>query len=75
LPSLAPDRKLMNEVRRVPYERENAIRFLAADQISAVRADGHYTMVMRDGTEFFCPSICRAGDQIATFIRTHRSTS
>ena len=60
----------------MPYERENAIRFLAADQISAVRADGHYTMVMRDGTEFFCPwSISRVEQVIKSppFIRTHRS--
>jgi len=66
----------IGEARRVPYERENAIRFLAADQISAVRADGHYTMVMRDGTEFFCPwSISRVEQVIQSppFIRTHRS--
>jgi NO-binding membrane sensor protein with MHYT domain len=61
---------------RIPYERENAIRFLSADQISAIRADGHYTMVMRNGTEFFCPwSISRVEQAIKSppFMRTHRS--
>lgn len=61
---------------RIPYERENAIRFLHVDQISAIRADGHYTMVMRDGSEFFCPwSISRVEQVIKSppFVRTHRS--
>jgi NO-binding membrane sensor protein with MHYT domain len=61
---------------RIPYERENAIRFLHVDQISAIRADGHYTMVMRNGAEFFCPwSISRVEQVIKSppFVRTHRS--
>ena len=61
---------------RIPYERENAIRFLSVDQISAIRADGHYTMVMRNGAEFFCPwSISRVEQVIKSppFMRTHRS--
>ena len=61
---------------RIPYERENAIRFLNIDQISAIRADGHYTMVMRNGAEFFCPwSISRVEQVIQSppFMRTHRS--
>lgn len=65
-----------NGSTRIPYERENAIRFLNIDQISAIRADGHYTMVMRDGAEFFCPwSISRVEQLIQSppFMRTHRS--
>ncbi len=61
---------------RIPYERENAIRFFSIDQISAIRADGHYTMVMRNGTEFFCPwSISRVEQTVQSppFMRTHRS--
>jgi len=61
---------------RIPYERENAIRFLQVDQISAIRADGHYTMVMRNGSEFFCPwSISQVEQVIKSppFVRTHRS--
>jgi DNA-binding LytR/AlgR family response regulator len=65
-----------NPPDRIPYERENAIRFFHVDQISAIRADGHYTMVMRNGAEFFCPwSISRVEQVIKSppFVRTHRS--
>ncbi len=61
---------------RIPYERDNTIRFLATDQISAFRADGHYTRVMNGANEFFCPwSISRVEKAIenSPFIRTHRS--
>ena len=61
---------------RIPYERDNTIRFLATDQISAFRADGHYTRVINGSREFFCPwSISRVEKAIETapFIRTHRS--
>jgi len=61
---------------RIPYERDNTIRFLATDQISAFRADGHYTRVMNGENEFFCPwSISRVEKAIenSLFIRTHRS--
>jgi NO-binding membrane sensor protein with MHYT domain len=61
---------------RIPYERDNTIRFLATEQISAIRADGHYTRVMNGSVEFFCPwSISRVEKAIETapFIRTHRS--
>jgi len=61
---------------RIPYERDNTIRFLATEQISAFRADGHYTRVMNGSLEYFCPwSISRVEKAIETspFIRTHRS--
>ncbi|WP_436636886.1 MHYT domain-containing protein [Microbaculum sp. FT89] len=61
---------------RIPYERDNTIRFLTIEQISAFRADGHYTRVINGSTEFFCPwSISRVEKAIETapFIRTHRS--
>lgn len=61
---------------RIPYERENAIRFLALEQVAAVRADGHYTRVINDGGEYFCPwSISRVEQEIQSppFMRTHRS--
>jgi NO-binding membrane sensor protein with MHYT domain len=61
---------------RIPYERENTVRFFATEQISAIRADGHYTRVLNPGGEFFCPwSISRVEQAITSppFIRTHRS--
>ncbi len=63
-------------LNRIPYERENTVRFFATEQISAIRADGHYTRVMNAGGEFFCPwSISRVEQAITSppFIRTHRS--
>jgi len=63
-------------LNRIPYERENTVRFFATEQISAIRADGHYTCVMNAGGEFFCPwSISRVEQAITSppFIRTHRS--
>ena len=52
------------------------MRFFATEQISAIRADGHYTRVLNSGGEFFCPwSISRVEQAISSppFIRTHRS--
>ncbi len=63
-------------LNRIPYERENTVRFFAIEQISAIRADGHYTRVLNGGSEFFCPwSISRVEQAITSppFIRTHRS--
>ncbi len=61
---------------RIPFERDSAIRFLAAEQIAAVRADGHYTWLLNGEGELFCPwSISRVEKAVAgeTFLRTHRS--
>jgi NO-binding membrane sensor protein with MHYT domain len=61
---------------RIPYERDNTIRFLTTEQISAIRADGHYTRVINGSLEYFCPwSISRVERATAAspFIRTHRS--
>jgi len=64
------------EEGRIPYERDSAIRFLAAEQIAAVRADGHYTWLLNGEGEHFCPwSISRVEQAVAEkrFLRTHRS--
>ncbi|MBC6406099.1 MAG: LytTR family transcriptional regulator DNA-binding domain-containing protein [Rhodospirillales bacterium] len=61
---------------RIPFERDSAIRFLAAEQIAAVRADGHYTWLLNGEGELFCPwSISRVEQAVAgkAFLRTHRS--
>ncbi len=61
---------------RIPYERDSAIRFLSAEQIAAVRADGHYTWLLNGEGELFCPwSISRVEKAVAqkSFLRTHRS--
>lgn len=61
---------------RIPYERDNTIRFLSVGQITAFRADGHYTRILHEGTEFFCPWPISKVDkalQSSSFLRTHRS--
>ena len=61
---------------RIPYERDKTIRFFSADQIAAVRAEGHYSRVINGTDEYFCPwPISKVEKAIgsADFIRTHRS--
>ncbi len=61
---------------RIPYEQDHAIRFLAAHEIHAIRADGHYARLINGMGELFCPwSISRIEKAVATapFVRTHRS--
>ena len=61
---------------RIPYERDNGLRFLAADEIAAIRAEGHYTQIINRTGELFCPwSISRVAATLdqPSFIRTHRS--
>ena len=60
---------------RTPYEQDQAIRFLAAHEIHAIRADGHYARVINGRGELFCPwSISKIENAIGvnSFMRTHR---
>ncbi len=61
---------------RIPYQQDDTIRFLAPDDILAVRAQGHYTQIINIRGEFFCPwPISRLEKTLAgaPFMRTHRS--
>jgi NO-binding membrane sensor protein with MHYT domain len=61
---------------RIPYEQDQAIRFLATHEIHAIRADGHYTRLINSRGELFCPwSISKLEKAVAAapFMRTHRS--
>ena len=61
---------------RIPYEWDKTIRFFSADQIAAIRAEGHYSRVINCNGEFFCPwPISRVEEAVGVddFIRTHRS--
>jgi NO-binding membrane sensor protein with MHYT domain len=61
---------------RLPYELNNTVRFVALDDVSAIRADGHYTWLRRGETELFCPwSISKVETLVdpERFVRTHRS--
>jgi len=61
---------------RIPYERDKTLRFLSAETIVFVQADGHYTRISDEDNEYFCPwSISRLEKKLDSeqFIRTHRS--
>jgi len=61
---------------RLPYELNNTVRFVALDDVSAIRADGHYTWLRRGDGELFCPwSISKVETLVdpERFVRTHRS--
>lgn len=61
---------------RLPYEHNNMVMFMPVEQISAVKADGHYTRLFDGNSEMFCPwpiSKVEAALQEKNFVRTHRS--
>jgi len=63
-------------IARLPYERDGKTFFVAASEILAVRAEGHYTTLYRGDEELFCPwPISRLEEELsaAPFLRTHRS--
>ena len=61
---------------RVPHEREGRTLFLDPATIGGVRAEGHYTTLLRGPDALFCPwSISEAEERLAPagFLRVHRS--
>ena len=61
---------------RLPYEVNHATRFIAVEEVYAVRADGHYTKLYNDQGEVLCPwpiSRVEMALNAGAFIRTHRS--
>ncbi|MDZ7710598.1 MAG: MHYT domain-containing protein [Roseovarius sp.] len=61
---------------RLPYERDGMTCFVPASEVSAIRAEGHYTIAYVQGDRLFCPwSISQAEKRLAdtSFIRAHRS--
>ncbi|MEM7446526.1 MAG: MHYT domain-containing protein [Pseudomonadota bacterium] len=66
----------VGEPVRIPYERDNATRFVAAEDIAAIKADGHYSQIINRTGELFCPwPISRVANtlDLPSFIQTHRS--
>ncbi|MBS0125249.1 MHYT domain-containing protein [Thetidibacter halocola] len=62
--------------RAIPYEADGRTRFLAPEEIAAIRAEGHYTLLYTDGGRHFCPwSITQAAARVPAglFVQTHRS--
>ncbi|MEP3245521.1 MAG: MHYT domain-containing protein [Sneathiella sp.] len=61
---------------RIPYNRNNAVRFLPSSAILFAQANGHYTKLHNGEEELFCPwPISRLEGQLNPnlFVRTHRS--
>ncbi|MEM9551209.1 MAG: MHYT domain-containing protein [Pseudomonadota bacterium] len=61
---------------RLPYEAEAKTHFINADDVSAIRAEGHYTVLYAGRNKLFCPwSIAEAEARVddIRFARTHRS--
>jgi NO-binding membrane sensor protein with MHYT domain len=61
---------------RLPYEQHNATYFLDAENIHAIKAEGHYTRLYDSAEVYFCPwSISKVEAHLAghPFLRTHRS--
>lgn len=61
---------------RLPYERDKRTHFIPADQVIALRAEGHYTVLYTHREKLFCPwSISEAEKRLpaSLFLRTHRS--
>lgn len=64
------------DVPRIPYERDKRTCFIPADQVIALRAEGHYTVLYTREEKLFCPwSISEAEKRLpdSVFLRTHRS--
>jgi len=62
--------------QRIPVNRNGSTRFLAPEQIYAVRADAHYTYVFDGADNHFCNlSISEIESRLdpGTFLRVHRS--
>lgn len=61
---------------RIPYERDKSLRYLPAQSIHFIQADGHYSRIVNADDSFFCPwSISRLEKSLRSeqFMRTHRS--
>jgi len=60
----------------VPYQRDGHTQFVGRNQIAAIRAEGHYTLLYVGSEKLFCPwSISEADSRLAAsgYVRTHRS--
>ena len=69
--------ELPADAPRLPYQHNNAVHFIAVDDVAAIQADGHYTRLYNGRDELFCPwPISRVEETLKgrnCFLRTHRS--
>jgi len=71
------DLPMVEKKTRIPYQRDDTIRFLSPDDILAVKAQGHYSgLINEEDHELFCPwPLSKLETSLADqpFLRTHRS--
>lgn len=63
-------------ITTIPYEKDGQTRFVTADAVAAIRAEGHYTVLYVGAQKLFCPwSITEAETRVpgGDFVRSHRS--
>lgn len=69
--------ELPADAPQLPYQHNNALHFIAVDDVAAIQADGHYTRLFNGREELFCPwPISRVEETLKgrnCFLRTHRS--
>lgn len=61
---------------QIPYEKNNQTHFIKVDQIAAIRAEGHYTVLYSADEKHFCPwNISEMKKRLSGegFLQTHRS--
>lgn len=71
-----PPRRDAANPLRIPHEREGRTQFIDPATVSALRAEGHYTLIVRGSDALFCPwSITEAEERLSPlgFLRVHRS--
>ena len=76
LPEPSVSEPAPDPVLKLPYEAEGRTHFVPPDEVSAVRAEGHYTILYHRAEKLFCPwSISDAATRLSShgFIRAHRS--
>lgn len=74
--AMAPLSRRDTAPTRIPHEREGKTHFVTAAEVSAVRAEGHYTILHKGAESLFCPwSITEAEERLSAhgFLRVHRS--
>lgn len=75
-PAPPPAPRSVQGALRIPHEREGRTHFIDPASVAALRAEGHYTLILRGAETLFCPwSISEAEERLspAGFLRVHRS--
>ena len=73
---MADDDESDSEPLRIPYEKNNRTFFASPEEIAAIRAEGHYTILYDQQEKLFCPwPISQVVKRMANneFIQVHRS--